>query len=50
LIINITSKNIPGFKQLITEIEKSEIEKVLFVSSTSVYDNLNQTIMALCES
>lgn len=44
LIINITSKNIPGFKQLLAEIEKSAIEKVLFISSTSVYDNLNQTI------
>jgi nucleoside-diphosphate-sugar epimerase len=44
LIINIPSKNINGFKALLAEIEKSEIEKVLFVSSTSVYDDLNQTI------
>ncbi len=44
MIINIPSKNITGFKALVNEIEKSAIEKVLFVSSTSVYDNLNQTI------
>lgn len=44
LIINIPSKNIDGFSKLIMEIEKSEIEKVLFVSSTSVYENKNQTI------
>ncbi len=44
MIINIPSKNINGFQTLIAEIEKSEIEKVLFVSSTSAYDNLNQPI------
>jgi nucleoside-diphosphate-sugar epimerase len=44
LIINIPSKNIDGFSDLIKEIEKSEIERVLFVSSTSVYENKNQTI------
>ncbi len=44
LIINIPSKNIDGFSRLIKEIEKSEIEKVLFVSSTSVYENKNKTI------
>lgn len=44
LIINIPSKNINGFKALLAEIEQSDIEKVLFVSSTSVYDNLNKTI------
>ena len=32
LIINIPSKNTDGFKNLIKEIEKHEIEKVLFVS------------------
>jgi nucleoside-diphosphate-sugar epimerase len=37
LIINITCKNISAFKKLIREIEKSPIEKVIFVSSTSVY-------------
>jgi nucleoside-diphosphate-sugar epimerase len=37
VIINITSKNSAAFKNLIREIEKSPVEKVLFVSSTSVY-------------
>lgn len=44
LLINITSKNIDSYKQLVSAIEKSTIEKVLFVSSTSVYDNLNKII------
>jgi nucleoside-diphosphate-sugar epimerase len=44
LIINIPSKNIEGFIKLLKEIEKSDIEKVLFVSSTSVYENKNKTI------
>ncbi len=44
LIINIPSKNIDGFSSLIKEIEKSEIEKVIFISSTSVYENNNKTI------
>jgi nucleoside-diphosphate-sugar epimerase len=39
LIINITSKNVEAFKQLITDIEQSPIQKVLFISSTSVYRN-----------
>ena len=39
LVINITSKNIEAFKQLITHIEKSTIQQVLFVSSTSVFKN-----------
>lgn len=37
LIINITNKNIEAFKALITQIERSSIRKVLFISSTSVY-------------
>lgn len=41
LIINIPSKNISGFKSLIREIEKSNLRKILFVSSTSVYPNTN---------
>lgn len=43
LIINIPSKDIDGFSSLIKEIEKSALEKVLFVSSTSVYENKNKT-------
>jgi len=44
LIINIPSKNISGFSELIKEVERSEIEKVIFVSSTSVYEDKNKTI------
>lgn len=44
LIINIPSKSIDGFIGLLQEIEKSKIKKVLFVSSTSVYENKNKTI------
>lgn len=44
LIINIPSKNVDGFINLIKEIEKSEIENILFVSSTSVYQDMNKTI------
>lgn len=45
LIINIPSKNIDGFKSLLKEIEISNIEAVLFVSSTSVYPLCNKTIV-----
>lgn len=44
LIINIPSKNINGFSNLLKEIEKADIEKVIFVSSTSVYENTNKTV------
>jgi nucleoside-diphosphate-sugar epimerase len=37
LIVNITSKDIDGFRGLVEKIEDSKIESVLFVSSTSVY-------------
>jgi nucleoside-diphosphate-sugar epimerase len=37
LIVNITSRDIDGFERLVRKIEVSEIESVLFVSSTSVY-------------
>jgi nucleoside-diphosphate-sugar epimerase len=37
LIVNITSKDIDGFKRLVRKIEASGVESVLFVSSTSVY-------------
>jgi|TARA_A100000171_G_C2140055_1_gene154391 nucleoside-diphosphate-sugar epimerase len=39
LIVNITSKNIEGFSDLVTRIEASDIQKIIFVSSTSVYEN-----------
>lgn len=44
LIINIPSKNVDSFSRLIKEIEESEIENILFVSSTSVYQDKNKTI------
>lgn len=44
LIIAITSKNIVDFKNLIKKIEESEVRKVLFVSSTSVYPNANKIV------
>ena len=37
LIVNITSKDIDAFRWLVGRIEDSDIEAVLFVSSTSVY-------------
>lgn len=43
LIINIPSKNVKSFTWLIEKIEKSPIQKVLFVSSTSVCRNKNST-------
>jgi len=44
LIICIPSKNIGNFGSLLAEIKKSTIEKVLLVSSTSIYPNNNLTI------
>ncbi len=45
MIVNIPSKNINAFSSLITEIERSPIEEVIFVSSTSVYKNCNKIIV-----
>ncbi len=44
LIINITSKDIEAYERLIEQIEQSTIQKVLFVSSTSVYPNTNSVV------
>lgn len=41
LIIAITSKSIKDIKNLIRKIEESEVQKVLFISSTSVYPFTN---------
>ena len=41
LIIAIPSKNIDGFRKLTLQIEKSRIQKIIFISSTSVYKNSN---------
>ena len=45
LIINITSKNLACYTELISRIEKSGIQKLLFVSSSSVYQNTNQAVL-----
>lgn len=44
LVIAITSKSRDDFKRLISEIEKSTIKKVVFISSTSVYPSLNKVM------
>jgi nucleoside-diphosphate-sugar epimerase len=44
LIINITSKNIEGYKSLIKSIENMGVSNVLFISSTSVYNDADQII------
>ncbi len=44
LIIAIPSKNYKGFQRLISQIEKSPIQKVLFISSTSVYPRKNSIV------
>jgi nucleoside-diphosphate-sugar epimerase len=44
LIVAITSKDIDGFKNLIPQIENSSIQKVIFISSTSVYGRLNKVM------
>jgi len=51
LIINITSKSVDSFKNLIALIADSPIQNVLFISSTSVYgDSLNPSSPAITES
>lgn len=42
LIINIPSKNIDGFRSLIEHIKHSDIQQILFVSSTSVYQDVRR--------
>ena len=44
LIVNITSKNIPSYIELIRHIESSNVRRVLFVSSSSVYQNTNDVV------
>ena len=44
LVIAIPSKNVNGFKNLLLQIEKSNIKKVIFISSTSVYHNSNDVV------
>lgn len=42
LIIAITSKDVDGFENLISQIQNSSIQKVIFISSTSVYPRINK--------
>lgn len=42
LIIAITSKDTDGFENLIAQIQESSIQKVIFISSTSVYPRSNK--------
>jgi nucleoside-diphosphate-sugar epimerase len=44
LIVNITSKNILSYIELIRNIEASTVRRVLFVSSSSVYQNTNDLV------
>lgn len=47
LIVAVPSKNIEGFKTLIPNIERSKVEKVIFISSTSVYPLINEEVTEL---
>lgn len=44
LIIAITSKDVDGFESLIAQIQESSIQKVIFISSTSVYGKFNKVM------
>ena len=44
LIIAITSKDVDGFENLISQIENSDVQKVVFISSTSVYGRINKVM------
>ena len=44
LIIAITSKDLDGFDSLISQIQESSIQKVIFISSTSVYGRRNKVM------
>jgi len=44
LIIAITSKDIDGFENLIAQIQESPIQKVIFISSTSVYPRISKVM------
>jgi len=44
LVVCIPSKDVNNFKLVIKQIENAKIEKVIFVSSTSVYQNTNKVV------
>lgn len=47
LIVNIPSKNIDSFASLVSKIENSSVEKVLFISFTSVCHNNNSPLLEI---
>jgi len=49
LVIAVTSKQVEDFRNLIHQIELSPVQKVLFVSSTSVYPNTNGIVTETSE-
>ena len=50
LIIAITNKEISDFKRLITRIQKSQVKKVIYISTTSVYPSLNKVMSEISET
>lgn len=44
LIVNITSKNISSYAKLISAVERSSVSRLIFVSSSSVYRNVNRLV------
>lgn len=44
LIIAITSKDVEAYERLIHQIQDAQIQKVIFISSTSVYPNTNAVV------
>ena len=44
LVVAITSKDTDGFENLIGQIQESSIQKVIFISSTSVYPRINKVM------
>lgn len=44
MIINITSKNLNGFQNLVKQIADAPVKQVLLVSSSSVYQNLQRQV------
>ncbi|HEY9168888.1 MAG TPA: NAD(P)-binding domain-containing protein [Lutibacter sp.] len=44
LIVALPSKDIEGFRNLISHIENSPVKKVIFISSTSVYGNSDEMV------
>lgn len=44
LVVAITSKDVAAFERFIEQVQESPIQKVIFISSTSVYPTRNRTI------